>query len=46
LHGIEPTGRAVGWHSVGAIRFAGGQAVERWGIGNSLSIMQQLGVLG
>ena len=46
LHGIEPTGRRVEWQSMGALRFRDGQAVERWGIGDSLSLMSQLGVFG
>ena len=29
-----------------ALRFADGQAVERWGIGDSIAMMQQLGVFG
>jgi predicted ester cyclase len=46
LQGIEPTGRTASWHAMGALRFAGGKAAERWGIGDSLSMMQQLGVFG
>ena len=44
--GIEPTGRRISFHSMGALRFANGQAVERWGVGDSLAMMQQLGVFG
>ena len=46
LQGIEPTGRTAEWRAMGALRFAEGQAVERWGIGDSLTLMQQLGVFG
>jgi predicted ester cyclase len=46
FHGIEPTGRVVQWHAMGALRFEDGQAVERWGVGDSLAMMQQLGLLG
>jgi hypothetical protein len=31
---------------MGILRFAGGQAVERWGIGDNFTQMQQLGLLG
>jgi predicted ester cyclase len=30
----------------GILRFADGQAVERWGMSDNLAIMQQLGVMG
>jgi predicted ester cyclase len=46
LMGLPPTGRAVDFHVMGILRFANGQAVERWGIGDNLSQMQQLGLLG
>jgi len=46
FQGIEPTGRAAQWHAMGALRFEAGQAVERWGIGDSLAMMQQLGLFG
>jgi predicted ester cyclase len=46
LQGMEPTGRSSEWHAMGALRFADGQAVERWGIGDSMAMMQQLGVFG
>jgi predicted ester cyclase len=46
LQGIEPTGRRVEWGSMGALRFENAQAVERWGYGDSLGMIQQLGVFG
>jgi predicted ester cyclase len=46
LQGMEPTGRRAEWHAMGALRFADGQAVERWGIGDSMAMMQQLGDFG
>ena len=46
LQGMEPTGRRAEWHAMGALRFADGQAVERWGIGDSIAMMRQLGVFG
>jgi predicted ester cyclase len=44
LYGIEPTGRRIDYFAMGALRFASGQAVERWGIGDSTAMMQQLGL--
>lgn len=47
LMGLPPTGRTIDIHSMGILRFSGGgQAVERWGVGDSLTQMQQLGLLG
>ena len=46
LMALPPTGRKVDFHSIGILRFADGQVIERWGIGDSLTQMQQLGVLG
>lgn len=46
LMGLPPTGRAVDVRAMGVLRFENGQAVERWGIGDTLTQMQQLGLLG
>jgi len=46
LMGLPPTGRKIDYHSIGILRFRDGQVIERWGIGDSLTQMQQLGVLG
>jgi predicted ester cyclase len=46
LMGLPPTGRRVDFHSIGILQFADGQVVERWGIGDALKQMQQLGLLG
>lgn len=46
FQGIEPTGRRAQWQAMGCLRFVGGQAVERWGVGDSITMMQQLGVFG
>jgi len=46
LMGLPPTGRTIDVRAMGVLRFAHGQAVERWGIGDTLSQMQQLGLLG
>jgi predicted ester cyclase len=44
--GLQPTGRRVEYNSFGALRFAGGVAIERWGIGDVPKMMTQLGVFG
>jgi predicted ester cyclase len=46
LMGIPPTGRKTDIQSIGILRFADGRVVERWGVGDALTQMQQLGVLG
>ena len=46
LMGLPPTGRKIDVHSIGILRFADGQLIDRWGIGDSLRQMQQLGLLG
>jgi predicted ester cyclase len=44
--GLAPTGRKFDIHSIGILRFADGQVIERWGFGDALTQMQQLGLLG
>ena len=46
LFGLPPTGRRVEYHSIGILRFKDGRVVERWGIGDSMTMMGQLGMLG
>jgi predicted ester cyclase len=46
LMGLPATGRRIDIRTMGILRFSGGRAVERWGIGDSLTQMQQLGLLG
>ena len=46
LMGLAPTGRKIDVHSIGILRFVDGQVIERWGIGDSVTQMQQLGVFG
>jgi predicted ester cyclase len=46
LMGLPPTGRKVDFRTMGILRFAHGQAVERWGVADGLTQMQQLGLLG
>jgi steroid delta-isomerase-like uncharacterized protein len=45
LFGVPPTGMRVEYHSIGILRFEDGRAVERWGIGDSMTMMGQLGLL-
>jgi predicted ester cyclase len=42
---MEPTGRPVDYNAMGALRFAAGMVVERWGFADSMAMMQQLGLL-
>jgi predicted ester cyclase len=44
--GIPPTGRSFDVPTFGILRFASGQAVERWGFSDNLAMMQQLGLMG
>ncbi len=44
--GIPPTGRSFDVPTFGILRFANGQAVERWGLSDNLAVMQQLGLMG
>jgi predicted ester cyclase len=42
FRGIAPTGRRVQWTGLVILRVAGGKIVERWGVIDLFSIMQQL----
>ena len=44
--GMPPTGKTIDILSVGMLRFRDGRAIERWGFSDSLSMMQQLGLVG
>ena len=44
--GIAATGRSFDVPTVGILRFADGQAVERWGFSDNFGILQQLGLMG
>ena len=46
LMGLAPTGRKFDIRSIGILRFADGQVIERWGFGDAQKQIQQLGVLG
>jgi predicted ester cyclase len=43
--GIPPTGNTVRGEELHISRIAAGKIVERWGQGDNLGLMQQLGVV-
>jgi len=45
LYGLPASGRRINVPAIGALRFENGCAVERWGVGDNLLMMQQLGLL-
>lgn len=42
--GIPPTGKQFSIQGIDIVRFAGGKAVEHWGVTDNLDLLQQLGV--
>lgn len=45
LMGIPPTGKRVGFGSIDIVRFEEGKFVEHWGETDTMTMMQQLGVV-
>jgi steroid delta-isomerase-like uncharacterized protein len=45
LMGLPPTGKVVTVSGMDITRFAGGMAVEHWGMNDELGMMQQLGLI-
>ncbi|MBI4493819.1 MAG: ester cyclase [Chloroflexi bacterium] len=45
LMGVPPTGRHLAWTGITIYRLAGGKVVEELGVGDSLGMFQQLGVI-
>ena len=43
--GMPPTGKKVDFAGVGILRFANGKVIERWTIGDSMTLLHQLGLL-
>ena len=43
--GMPASGRRIDFPAIGALRFRDGRAIERWGVGDNLSMMQQLGLI-
>ncbi len=43
--GIPPSGRAVSMGLIDIVRISDGKVVEHWSMGDSLGMMQQLGVI-
>jgi predicted ester cyclase len=46
LWGMPPTGRTIDVPTVGVLRVKDGQAIERWGVHDTMAMAQQLGLLG
>jgi steroid delta-isomerase-like uncharacterized protein len=45
LLGIPPTGKRITTQAMGVFRFVDGRVVERWGFGDMLGMMTQLGLM-
>jgi predicted ester cyclase len=45
MFGIPPTGNRIEIHGISFFRFADGKIVEDWVEENTLSVLQQLGVI-
>lgn len=45
LMSIPPTGKQATWAGIDIIRIANGMMVERWGLRDFMSLMQQLGIV-
>jgi predicted ester cyclase len=43
--GIAPTGRRVGWDGIAIYKAADGLLVEEWSVGDTLSMMLQIGAV-
>jgi steroid delta-isomerase-like uncharacterized protein len=41
--GVAPTGRAIRFETVDVMRVQNGKITDHWGVGNLLSLMQQIG---
>jgi predicted ester cyclase len=46
MMGMPPTGKPVECETFGTLHFADGKVVERWGLGDNMAMMQQLGLFG
>jgi predicted ester cyclase len=46
MMGMPPTGRTMDVLVIGMLRFKDGQAIERWGVNDTMAMSQQLGLLG
>jgi steroid delta-isomerase-like uncharacterized protein len=43
--GLPPTGREIRFAGIAILRFANSKVVERWTIGDSMTLLHQLGVI-
>ena len=46
MMGMPPTGKTIDYLVIGMLRFKDGQAIERWGVLDTMAMSQQLGLLG
>jgi predicted ester cyclase len=46
MMGMPATGKRVECETIGLLRFAHGKVVERWGVADNMTMMQQLGLFG
>jgi predicted ester cyclase len=46
MMGMPPTGKTIDVLAFGMLRFKDGQAIERWGVHDTMAMTQQLGLLG
>lgn len=46
MMGMPPTGKTIDYLVIGMLRFKDGQAIERWGVHDTMAMSQQLGLLG
>lgn len=46
MMGMPPTGKTMDVLVIGMLRFKDGQAIERWGVYDTMAMSQQLGLLG
>ncbi len=43
--GMPPTGKKINFAGIGILRFDNGKVVERWTLGDSMTLLHQLGVI-
>lgn len=43
--GVPPSGKRIEMQAIDIVRFRDGQAIEHWGVTDSMSMMQQLGAI-
>jgi steroid delta-isomerase-like uncharacterized protein len=43
--GLPPTGKKINFAGIGILRFANSKVAERWTIGDSMTLLHQLGII-